>query len=147
MRRENRQGRAGNAAVTQARGTAERAAAVSRTAARTSAESPVTLGADTGDDTRDFVAEMRAWGITPHVAQNTGRSGGSAIDARTTRHPGSATSQRMRKRVEEIVGWLKTVGGMRKLRHRGRERIAGMFVFAVAPYNLVRMRTLRLAAA
>ncbi len=144
---ENRHGLAVNAQVTQASGTAERDAAVSMTAAIPSAASRVTLGADKGYDTQGFVAELRALGITPHVAQNTGRRGGSAIDGRTTRHPGYATSQRIRKRVEEIFGWLKTVGGMRKLRHRGRERIDWMFVFAVATYNLVRMRNIQLAAA
>ncbi len=144
---ENRHGLAVNAQVTQASGTAERDAAVALTAAIPSAASQVTLGADKGYDTRGFVEEMRALHITPHVAQNTARSGGSAIDSRTTRHPGYATRQRVRKRIEEIFGWLKTVGGLRKLRHRGRERVDWQFVFAVATYNLVRMRNIALAAA
>ena len=79
--------------------------------------------------------------VTPHVAQNdTHRR--SAIDDRTTRHPGYKISQQKRKRIEEIFGWLKTVGGLRKLRHRGRERVEWIFTFAVAVYNLVRIRNL-----
>ena len=78
----------------------------------------VTVGADKGFDTRAFIAAIRDWHVTPHVAQNTSKRP-SAIDMRTTRHPGYAISQRARKRVEEIFGWLKTVGLMRKLRHRG----------------------------
>jgi hypothetical protein len=89
---------------------------------------------------------MRDLHVTPHVAQNTtGRC--SAIDARTTRHPGYEISQRTRKRVEEIFGWLKTIGLMRKLRHRGTDRVDWMFVFACAIYNLVRLRTLQETAA
>jgi len=100
-----------------------------------------TVGADKGFDTADFVAGMRALNVTPHVAQNSaGRH--SAIDGRTTRHPGYAISQRFRKRVEESIGWLKTIGLMRKLRHRGTERVDWMFVFSTAIYNLVRLRTL-----
>ena len=76
------------------------------------------------------------------MAQNTGRRGGSAIDGRTTRHPGYALSQRVRKRVEEIFGWVKTVGGMRKTRFRGKARVGWMFTWALAAYNLVRMRNL-----
>ena len=84
--------------------------------------------------------------VTPHVAQNNKRRR-SAIDQRTTRHPGYLISQQKRKRVEEIFGWLKTVGGMRKLRHRGLERVAWMFTFGVAAYNLVRLRNLAPAQA
>ncbi len=100
-----------------------------------------TVGADKAFDTADFVEGMRALHVTPHVAQNTtGRR--SAIDGRTTRHPGYAISQKFRKRVEESFGWLKTVGLMRKLRHRGTDRVDWMFVFSTAIYNLVRLRTL-----
>ncbi len=100
-----------------------------------------TVGADKAFDTTDFVGAMRDVNVTPHVAQNTtGRR--SAIDDRTTRHPGYAISQRIRKRVEESFGWLKTVGLMRKLRHRGTDRVDWMFVFTCATYNLVRLRTL-----
>ena len=80
--------------------------------------------------------------VTPHVAQNTRRSGGSAIDERTTRHSGYAISQRKRKRVEECFGWLKTIALMRKVRHRGIAKVGWVFTFAAAAYNLVRMRNL-----
>jgi transposase len=102
---------------------------------------PRTLGADKAYDTRACVATMREYGVTPHVAQNTtGRR--SAIDGRTTHHPGYATSQRLRKRVEEIFGWLKSVGGFRRTRYRGlaRTQLAGYLV--AAAYNLVRMARL-----
>ena len=101
----------------------------------------VTLGADKGYDTRDFVGAVRRLGMTPHVAQNTTHRA-SAIDRRTSRHPGYAVSQRRRKRVEEIFGWLKTVGLMRKTRHRGTRRVDWTFTFALAVYNLVRIRNL-----
>jgi hypothetical protein len=91
---------------------------------------------------RGKAADLRARGVTPHVAQNPARRGGRAIDGRTTRHPGYAISQRVRKRVEEIFGWLKTVGGMRKTRFRGKARVGWMFTWARAAYNLVRMRNL-----
>lgn len=80
--------------------------------------------------------------VTPHVAQNDKRSGGSAIDARTTRHAGYAVSQRRRKRIEEVFGWMKTIGVLRKTRHRGLERVQWLFTFTAAAYNLVRMRNL-----
>ncbi len=80
--------------------------------------------------------------ITPHVAQNVGRNGGSAIDRRTTRHEGYAISQRKRKRIEECFGWLKTIALVRKVRHRGIEKVGWIFTFAAAAYNLVRMRNL-----
>ena len=102
------------------------------------------MGADKAFDTPDFVAAMRDLNVTPHVAQ---KLKGSAIDGRTTRHPGYATSQRFRKRVEESFGWLKTVGLMRNLRHRGTDRVDWVFVFSAAIYNLVRLRTLITAAA
>ena len=86
----------------------------------------------------DFVADLRALNVTPHVAQNT-TSRRSAIDARTTRHPGYAVSQRLRKRIEEIFGWIKTVGGLRKTRHRGTARVGWMFTLTAAAYNLVRL--------
>jgi IS5 family transposase len=103
------------------------------------------LAADKGYDTQGFVAELRARGVTPHVAQNTKRWGGSAIDQRTTRHSGYAVSQRKRKRVEEIFGWLKTVGLLRKTRHRGLAVVGWIFKFATAAYNLVRIRNLAAA--
>jgi len=104
-----------------------------------------TVAADKGFDTADFVAGMRALNVTPHVAQND-TSRRSAIDGRTTRHPGYAISQRFRKRVEEGFGWFKTVGLLRKLRHRGTDRVDWVVVFTAAIYNLVRMRTLIIEA-
>ena len=101
----------------------------------------MTLGADKGFDTADFVEELRDHGVTPHVAQNTTRRA-SAIDGRTTRHAGYEISQRLRKRVEEVFGWMKTIGLMRKTRHRGVERVGWMFLFTAAAYNLVRIRNL-----
>jgi IS5 family transposase len=102
----------------------------------------VTVGGDKGFDTADFVRECRTIWVTPHVAQNLGRRGGSAIDSRTTRHGGYAISQKKRKRIEECFGWLKTVALLRKVRHRGTLKVDWIFTFACAAYNLVRMRNL-----
>jgi len=102
----------------------------------------VTVAGDKGYDTKDFVQEMRGMNATPHVAQNTKRAGGSAIDERTTRHAGYKISQQKRKRIEEVFGWLKTVGMMRKTRHRGLLKVGWVFTFAAAAYNLVRMGNL-----
>ena len=143
---ENRHGLVVRAAVTQATGTAEREAALALATA-IPGDHRVTLGADKAYDTAAFVANCRPLRITPHVARNTARWGASAIDGRTTRHPGYPVSQRKRKRVEEIFGWLKTVGLMRKLRHRGTARVGWLFTFATAVYNLVRMRNLMEAMA
>ncbi len=99
-----------------------------------------TLGGDQGYTTREFVAAARTLGFTPHVAQGPHRQ---VLDARTTRHPGYAVSQQRRKRVEESFGWGKTVGLLRKLRHRGREAVDWVFTFTMAVYNLVRIRTLQ----
>ena len=101
----------------------------------------MTVGADKAYDTQDFVEDLRELKVTPHVAQNT-TNRSSAIDGRTTRHAGYAVSQRKRKRVEEIFGWIKTVGLMRKTRHRGLARVGWMFTFTAAAYNLVRIRNL-----
>ena len=106
----------------------------------------ITVGADKAYDTKDFVRQTRNMGVTPHVAQNT-KNRASAIDDRTTRHAGYPISQRKRKRVEEIFGWLKTVGMLRKTRLRGTDRVGWMFTFGVAVYNLVRMRNLMEAPA
>ncbi len=133
---ENRHGLVVDTRVTQATGTAERDAAAEMLQARRG-----TVGGDRAYDTRDFVQAARAAGVTPHVAQNqTNRR--SAIDGRTTRHPGYAISQTKRKRVEEIFGWGKTVGLLDKLRHRGVDRAGWVFTFTAAVYNLVRMRNL-----
>jgi transposase len=137
---ENRNGLAVDVLVNPATGMAERAAAFAM-AAQLPGAGRVTIGGDKNYDTAGMVDDWRALNVTPHVAQNdTHRR--SAIDQRTTRHPGYQISQRKRKRVEEIFGWLKTIGGLRKLRHRGRERVEWMFTFAVAVYNLVRLRNL-----
>jgi len=136
---ENRNGLVVNAQLTQASGTTERAAAL---ALLGQPRKRVTLAADKAYDTKEFVADLRERRVTPHVAQNDKRRGGSAIDGRTTRHPGYAVSQQKRKRVEEIFGWLKTVGLLRKTRHRGLELVGWIFQFATAAYNLIRIRNL-----
>jgi transposase len=138
---ENRHGLVVDVLLTQATGTAEREAALQMLNRRPAPQRPGTVGADTGYDTRDFVAACRERKLTPHVTQNTsGRR--SAIDGRTTRHPGYAISQRIRKRVEEIFGWTKTVGGGRKLRYIGLDRNQFWAELTTAAYNLVRMATL-----
>lgn len=139
---ENRHGLLVDFQLGTATGTAERDAVPQLiAAARERGLHPRTLGADKGYDTRDCVAQLRARAVTPHVAQNTnGRS--SAIDGRTTRHPGYGISQRLRKRVEEIFGWMKTVGGFRRTRYRGVAR-TGLYGYLVATaYDLVRMAKL-----
>jgi transposase len=137
---ENRNGLAVQATVTPATGTAEREAALAMLPTLGGA-GPKTLAGDRAYDTQAFVADLRALGVTPHVTQHTnGRR--SAIDGRTTRHPGYALSLQVRKRIEEIFGWLKTVALMRKQRHRGLARVRWLFILAVALYNLVRIRNL-----
>jgi transposase len=137
---ENRHGLVVDAVVDLATGTAERDAAFAM-AAQIPGDRRVTIGGDKNYDTTELVEQWRGLHVTPHVAQNNKRRR-SAIDERTTRHPGYLISQQKRKRVEEIFGWLKTVGGLRKLRHRGVERVGWMFTFGVAAYNLVRIRNL-----
>lgn len=137
---ENRNGLVVEAELTLATGTAERDAAAAMLTT-IPGRSRATLGADKAYDTRAFVAQCRDLDVTPHVAQNTSRRV-SAIDGRTTRHPGYAVSQRLRKRGEEIFGWFKTIGLMRKTRHRGRARVGWQFLFTAAVYNLMRMRRL-----
>ncbi len=141
---ENRNGLIVDAEGFQANGTAERDAALLMLE-RVPGTKPVTVGGDKGFDTRGFVAECRNLRVTPHVAQNQARAGGSAIDARTTRHAGYKISQRKRKRIEECFGWLKTIAGLRKVRHRGVCKVDWIFTFACAAYNLVRMRNLAAA--
>lgn len=144
---ENRNGLVVQTRVSQATGTAEREAGLEMMAAQTDGQRRATLGGDKGYDVRGFVDDLRELQVTPHVAQNQKRRGGSAIDARTTRHAGYEVSQKKRKRVEEVFGWLKTVGLLRQTRHRGRERVSWMFTFAAAVYNLVRIRNLTATAA
>jgi transposase len=138
---ENRNGLIITTEVFQANGTAERDAALVMLE-QIPGEGRVTVGGDKGYDTRDFVTECRNMNVTPHVAQNTKRNGGSAIDGRTTRHGGYEVSQKKRKRIEECFGWLKTIALMRKVRHRGLEKVGWVFTFAAAAYNLVRMKNL-----
>ena len=139
---DNRAGLAVGSTVTQASGRAEVEAALELVEA-IPGFGRITLGADKGYDRKDFVQELRDHNVTPHIAQKPS----SIIDARTTRHPGYALSQNRRKRIEEIYGWLKTVAGLRKTRHRGVARVGWTFTFALAAYNLVRMRNLLSAAA
>lgn len=144
---ENRHGLLVDLQVTEASGTAERdAVPVLLDEAVERGFRPRTLGADKNYDTRACVAEQRERGVTPHVAQNTGRKGGSAIDGRTTRHPGYAVSQRIRKRVEEIFGWMKTVGGFRRTRCRGVARTSLLGYLIATAYNLVRLSRLQARA-
>ena len=135
--------------LTRAAGTAEASAALHL--AQGLPPGPKTLGADKGYDSRDLVMELRELGVTPHVAQNayaTGRATRrSAIDGRTTRHPGYALSQKKRKRIEEIFGWLKSVGGCRQTRFRGLDRVGMAFTLALAAYNLIRIPKLLAQAA
>ena len=136
---ENRSGLVVDTAVTPADGYGERHAALTMLEAVPGDR--VTLGGDKAYDDAWFVGELRHLRVTPHVAQNT-KHRRSAIDARTTGHPGYAISQRRRKRVEEIFGWMKTVGLLRKLRHRGGGRVTWIFRFTAAAFNLVRIRNL-----
>jgi hypothetical protein len=138
---ENRHGFIVDTAVTAATGTAERDAAIAMLGELPLTTRRVTVGADKNYDTRAWVRAVRVMGITPHVAQNT-TSRRSAIDGRTTRHPGYADSQRCRKKVEQPFGWRKTVGLLRKLRHRGGRLIDWIVSFTAAAYNLVRWRNL-----
>ncbi len=136
---ENRNGLLVDAELTLATGTAERDTAIDMA---TGLNSGATLGADKGYDTREFVDVLRFLDITPHVAQNLKRAGGSAIDGRTTRHSGYEISQRLRKRVEEPFGWAKQIGGLRQTKFRGLARVRQDFLRVMAAYNLVRIRTL-----
>jgi transposase len=138
---ENRNGLVVDTELMVCSGTAERDAAMVMLE-RVEGTGRVTVGADKGYDTKDFVKELRHMNATPHVACNENRPGGSAIDGRTTRHEGYQVSMKKRKRIEEVFGWIKTVALLRKTRHRGVERVGWMFTFAATAYNLVRMRNL-----
>ena len=134
---ENRNGLVVGAAVKQSSGTCEREAAVEMLQ-EVPGRHRITVGADKAYDTRDFVEDCRSLKVTPHVAKKES----SAIDGRTSCHAGYGVSQRKRKRIEEIFGWLKTVGCLRKLRYRGTRKVEWIFIFAAATFNLVRMRNL-----
>ena len=137
---ENRNGLVVSTLTTRAYGSAERDAAL-RMAEGLPGTHRVTLGADKGYDAHDFIAELRHMEITPHIAQNdTNRR--TAVNERTTHHAGYEVSQKERTRIEEVVGWMKSIGLLRKLRHRGLERVGWMFTFAAAAYNLVRIGNL-----
>jgi hypothetical protein len=131
--------------VSEASGTAERDGAEAMIKA-VPGRHPITVGGDKGYDTQDFVAGVRALKATPHVAQNT-KNQHSAIDGRTTRHPGYGLSQRARKRIEEAFGWMKEIALLRRARHRGEDRIDWQFKLAAAAYNLIRMPKLLRATA
>jgi len=135
---ENRHGLLVDACLTLADGHAERVAALHMIEARADRPRAITLGADKAYDAQDFINELRSMKVTPHVARNTsGRR--SAIDGRTTRHSGYGASQRIRKRIEEAFGWIKTVAGQDKTKLRGRDRVGWAFTLAAAAYNLVRL--------
>ncbi|MBI4459067.1 MAG: IS5 family transposase [Acidobacteria bacterium] len=134
---ENRHGLIVNTRLTQATGKAEREAALAMVQ-EIPGSHRVTLGGDRNYDVKEFVADLRARQVTPHVAQRKW----SAIDGRTTQREGYGVSQKKRKRVEECFGWMKTIGLLRKLRHRGLERVGWVFTFTAAAYNLVRIRNL-----
>ena len=135
---ENRSGLIVDACVTEANGHAERTAALAMIEKRADRPNRITLAADKGYDAEDFVNELRSMNVTPHVAQNTARRR-SGIDRRTTRHPGYAVSQRIRKRIEEGFGWSKEFGLLRRIRVRGRERVDMVFTLTAAACNLIRL--------
>src|SRR5215218_3742159 len=143
---EHRSGLLVKATVTPADGYGERDAALVMIAAIPGTHR-ITVAGDKAFDTQAEVTEFRRMGATPHVAQNTSRPGGSAIDGRTVRHPSYAVSQRKRKLVEQAFGWMKSVGGLRKVRHRGGRLVTWIFTFTAARYNIVRLRRLLEATA
>lgn len=134
---ENRHGLFVDTRLTRVSGHAERLAALEMIAPHADRPEALTLGGDKGFDAADFVMELREINVTPHIARNTSRR--SAIDGRTTRHPGYAVSQRIRKRIEEGFGWMKTIAGLRKTKYRGIEKVGWAFTFAAAAYNLIRL--------
>ena len=146
---ENRHALVVDTRLTLATGTAEREAGLEMVAARPG-NHRITLGADKAYDVAGFVADLRDYNVTPHVAQNT-TNRRSAIDGRTTRHPGYAVSGRGRKRIEEVFGWTKAAAGFRKTHHRGLARVGWMFTLTATAtataYNLVRLPKLVGAAA
>jgi len=148
---ENRHGMIVDALVTQADGTAERDAALLmlygkwRSRRRRGCREPMSVGADKAYDTRDFVQTVREMGIRPHVAQNTKRAGGSAIDGRTSRHETYAVSQSKRPLIEKAFGWMKQTGGVRKTKLRGLAKVAWQFLMTAAAFNLWRLPKLQTA--
>ena len=141
---ENRHGLIVDGRVSEANGTAERDVAQAMVAA-IPGRHRITVGGDKNFDTAGFVAALQELNATPHVAQNTSNRR-SAIDGRTTRHPGYAVSQRIRKRIEEAFGWIKEIALQRRARHRGKDRVGWQFTLAAAAYNLIRLPKLLAAA-
>lgn len=142
---ENKNGLLMDVRLTTACGTAERNTAIEMLNDAVPGRRRITVAADRGYDTKDFVRQCRELNVSPHVAQNTNRKGGSAIDKRTTRHPGYAKSLKFRKRIEEFFGWMKTVGGLRKSRLIGKAKTGFLTKMVGAAYNLLRIA--RLSAA
>jgi transposase len=138
---ENRHGLVRDLRLTRATGRSEREAAVEMVKAIPGNER-ITVGADKGYDTSDFVEELRSYSVTPHVASNQGRRGGSAVDGRTTRHEGYDISQHKRKGIEKIFGWHKAFAGLRKTKHRGLHRVRWCFTLFSSAYNLMRIGNL-----
>lgn len=143
---ENRNGLVSQVCLTHASGTAERDAALTLVERHVAVggRRRMTLGADKGYDAQAFIAELRGRGVTPHIAADrqvskTGMVRHSAIDGRTTRHLGYEVSQRKRKRIEEVFGWVKAAAGLRQTKHRGRERVGWVFTLATTAYNLIRL--------
>jgi transposase len=141
---ENRHGLFVDTRLTRVSGHAERLAALEMIEPRADRPEAITLGGDRGFDAADFVMDLREINVTPHIAQNMSRR--SAIDRRTTRHPGYAMSQRLRKRIEEGFGWMKTIAGLKKTKYRGIGRVGWSFTMAAAAYNLIRLPKLMVAA-
>ena len=133
---ENRHGLIVDACLTKADGHAERIAALHMIEPRADRPGRVTVAADKGYDTEDFVNELRSMNVAPHVAA---KARNSAVDGRTTRHAGYKASQRVRKRIEEAFGWAKSAAGLRKTKHRGVARVGWQFIFTMAAYNLIRL--------
>jgi len=139
---ENPNGLVVDARLTQASGTAEREAAHAMVrAAKRRHRGRLTVGGDKGFDTQGFVALLRGMGVTAHVAQNKSNRR-SAIDGRTTRHKRYEVSQWKRKLIEQVFGWMKTVGALRKTRHRGAPRVGWVFIFSLAAFDLLRISNL-----
>lgn len=149
---ENRNGLVVDAELTLATGLAEREATLAMLDRRSVKSRRITLAADKAYDVEDFVGRLRARKVTPHIAINgsvskTGKVRKTAIDKRTTHHPGYGISLRCRKRIEEVFGWIKAQAGFAKVKVRGRPKVAAVFGFAIAAYNLVRLPKLIAEAA
>jgi transposase len=149
---ENRHGLAVSGGVSQATGTAEREKALDLIDGRGRRRRRITLGADKAYDVTQFVHDLRARSVTPHIAidghlSKTGKRRKTAVDGRTTRHAGYDISQRCRKRIEEVFGWIKSSAGLAKIKLRGRDRVDAAFTLALAAYDLIRLPKLLAAAA